>query len=102
MRSVLATAVFAAVLFAAGAAQAEKHIFLVANNGDAYGIDRCLAESAACGAAAANAYCRAHDFEKAVSYRKIDRDDITGAIPASARTCHGGSCDDFVAIECTR
>ena len=34
-----------------------------------------------CGAAAANAYCKTHDFAAAASYRKVDRDDITGAIP---------------------
>ena len=54
-------------------------------------------------AAAANSYCRTHEFGQALSYRKVDRDDITGAIPASAPgSCHGAHCDDFVAIECSR
>jgi hypothetical protein len=103
MRSTIAAAVFAAALFGAGAAHAEKRVFIVANNGDGYGVDRCLALSAACGAAAANAYCHAHEFGQALSYRKVDRDDITGAIPASAPgSCRGANCDSFVAIECTR
>ena len=77
----------AAVLLGAGAAHAEKRVFIVANNGDGYGVDRCLASSAPCGEAAANS----------------DRDDITGAVPASGPgACRGGHCDDFVAIECTR
>jgi hypothetical protein len=106
MRAMIATAVVTAALSAAGgagAAHAEKRLFIVANNGDGYGIDRCLAASAPCGAAAANAYCHAHEFGQALSYRKVDRDDITGAIPASASgSCRGAGCDEFVAIECSR
>ena len=103
MRSMVVAALSAAVLLAAGAAQAEKRVFVVANNGDGYGVDRCLAAGAACGAAAANSYCRTHEFGEALSYHKVDRDDITGAIPASGTgSCHGAHCDAFVAIECTR
>ncbi len=104
MRSMIAAALFAAVLCAAGAAHAEKRIFIVANSGDdGYGVDRCLASSAACGAAAANAVCHTHEFGRALSYRKVDRDDITGAIPTGGPgACHGTNCGDFVAIECIR
>jgi hypothetical protein len=103
MRALIATAILVAALFAAGAAHAEKRLFIVATNGDGYGIDRCLASGAACGAAAANAYCHSHEFGQALSYRKVDRDDITGAIPASASgACRGPGCDEFVAIECSR
>ena len=56
---------------------------------------------ASCGAAVANSYCRSRDFAQALSFRKVDRDDITGAIP-TIRSCHGANCDDFVAIECAR
>jgi hypothetical protein len=101
MRSVIAAAACAAMLFAAAAAQAEKRVFIIANSDDGYGIDRCLASGGTCGAAAANSYCRARDFAQALSFRKVDRDDITGAIPTSD-SCHGSHCDDFVAIECTR
>ncbi len=103
MRSMIAATAFAAVLFGAAAAQAEKRIFIIANTGDGYGVDLCLASGAACGEAAANSYCRTHEFGHALSYRKVDRDDITGAIPASAPgSCHGAHCDEFVAIECSR
>jgi hypothetical protein len=38
-----------------------------------------------------------------MSYRKVDRDDITGAIPSDASGgCRGGRCDNLVAIVCTR
>src|SRR6476620_5828285 len=103
MRSLCALLVFAIALLGSTAALAEKRIFIVANNPDAYGVDRCLASGAACGAAAAAAYCRSRDFSQAASYRKVDRDDITGSVPASTGgACRGGGCDDFVAIECTR
>jgi hypothetical protein len=103
MRSMIAAAVFGVALLGAGAAQAEKRVFIIANNGDAYGVDRCLASGAACGEAAANSYCRSREFAQALSYRKVDRDDITGAIPTSGPgSCHGAHCEDFVAIVCMR
>ena len=85
-----------------GSAQAERRMFFIANDGDSYGIDRCLASGDKCGAAAANAYCKTHEFAQAASYRKVDRDDITGAIPTGgAGGCRGNTCD-VVAIVCTR
>ncbi len=37
-----------------------------------------------------------------MSFEKVDRDDITGAIPSTgADACKGASCN-YVAIECTR
>lgn len=100
MRFLFAMLTFA--VLAATAAQAEKRIFIISNNSDGYGIDRCLATGAACGAAAASAYCRSREFAQAASYRKVDRDEITGAVPASGSTCGRNGCDEFVAIECTR
>ena len=88
--------------FGAGAAHSEKRIFIIANSSDGYGVDRCLANGATCGAAAAAAYCQSRQFATAASYRKIDRDEITGAVPVSNSACRRGGCDEFVAIECTR
>jgi len=102
MRYVLAALTFAAALQFNVPAQAEKRIFIIASYADGYGIDRCLATGAACGAAAATAYCRSRDFSEAASYRRIDRDDVTGAVPASATACKGSGCNEFVAIECAR
>ena len=101
MRSLLATIAFAALL-GASAAHAEKRIFIVANNADGYGVDRCLASGDNCGRAAATAYCKSREFTQASSYRQVDKDEITGAIPTNTGACKGGSCDQFVAIECTR
>ena len=104
MRSALAALTFIVVLFTAGSALAERRLFIIANNADGYGVDRCLASGAKCGAAAAQAYCKSREYTQAGNFRKVDRDDITGAIPTAgvSGACHGASCDEFVAIECTR
>ena|ERR1700733_583616 len=103
MRSLIAVSAVAAVLFGAAAAHAERRMFIIANDADGYGIDQCLLSGAACGDTVANSYCRAHEFSQALWFRKVDRDDITGAIPTEGPgSCKGGSCDNFVAIECSR
>src|SRR5262249_43315756 len=81
-------------------AEAENRVFVIATNADGYGVDRCLSAGEACGTALATAYCRARDFEQAVSFRKVARSEITGTV-AKAATCTG-LCDDYVAIECER
>jgi hypothetical protein len=103
MRPIFSVLAFGAAVLCATSAQAERRMFIIANNANGYGVDRCLATGASCGAAVATAYCRSREFTQAVSYRKVDRDDITGAVPTSASGgCRGASCEDFVAIECTR
>jgi N-acetylglutamate synthase-like GNAT family acetyltransferase len=91
-----------AVVLSATAARAERRIFIIANNADGYGVDRCLATGATCGVAVATAYCKSRDFLQAQSFHKIDHDEITGAVRSASESCHGNSCDEFVAIECTR
>src|ERR1700746_1823694 len=116
MRLVAAVAALSALLLSSGAQaeklaeklagkQAERHIFVIANDADAYGADRCLAASAACGTAGANAYCHSHEYAQALSFRKVEPDDIAGAITASQsgdRSCSGSRCGELVAIECSR
>lgn len=103
MRTVLVSLIAVLCLCLANAAQAERRMFIITNDADGYGVDRCLASGAKCGAAAANAYCKSHQYAEATSYRKIDRDDITGAIPSGGSGgCKGPKCDDIVAIVCTR
>jgi hypothetical protein len=107
MRALLAIAAFAmlvsAMFVGASAGQAsERRIFIIANNADGYGVDRCLASGAHCGAAAATAYCKSREFAQAVSYSKVDKDDITGAVPTGPTACRGSGCDEYVAIVCTR
>jgi hypothetical protein len=97
-----ALALAVAALAGVSAARAETRTFIIVNNADGYGIDRCLASGARCGAVAATALCKAREFVLAVSYRKVDKGDITGGIPVSSRDCPGGICEHFVAIECAR
>ena len=103
MRIVITTATFLAMaLVVAVSAQAERRMFVVANNPDGYGVDRCLNTGAPCGAAVANSYCHSHEFAQALSYEKVDRNDITGAMPTTGpEACRGSSCS-YVAITCSR
>ena len=97
MRYILAALVLAAAC--SSAAQAEKRTFIIANNADGYGVDRCLASGASCGAPVATAYCKSRDYVQAASFRKVDHDEITGGVPST----NGSSArDEFVAIECLR
>jgi len=99
MRIVITAATFLAMALASAApAQAERRMFIVANNPDSYGVDRCLNTGAPCGAAVANSYCHSHEFAQALSYEKVDRDDITGGGPEA---CRDPNCS-YVAITCSR
>ena len=97
MRYILAALVLAAAF--SSAAQAEKRTFIIANNADGYGVDRCLASGASCGAPVATAYCKSRDYVQAASFRKVDHDEITGGVPSTNGT---SARDEFVAIECLR
>jgi hypothetical protein len=79
-------------------AAAEVRTFVV-DNDDGYGVDRCLATGASCGAAVASAYCRSQNFAEARSFRRLERDEITGA--GTQIACLSG-CLEFIAIECAR
>jgi len=100
MRALLA-ALVAATVFTSGA-KAERQMFIISSNADGYGVDRCLETGAKCGASVAAAYCKSQQFIQAVSYRKVDPDEITGSVPTGNGTCSGAKCDEFVAIVCTR
>jgi hypothetical protein len=80
-----------------GAAAAEIRTFVLNNDSDGYGVDRCLATGASCGDAVASAYCRSMDFTTARSFRTLARTDKVGTEVACL-----GSCGEFVAIECMR
>jgi hypothetical protein len=101
MRYLLAALGLLAAASASGPAHAESRVFILANNADGYGIDRCLASGSACGSAAATAYCQAREFHAAASYRKVERGEVTGVIQAGG-VCRGFGCEEFVAIECSR
>jgi len=101
MRTLVVSLAAVLCICLANAAQAERRMFIIAADGGGYGVDRCLETGDKCGAAAANAYCKLHKYASAMSYRKVNRDDITGAIPAGGG-CRGSKCNDLVAIVCSR
>jgi hypothetical protein len=98
----LAACALTLALTTGGAASAEKRTFIIANNSDGYGVDRCLASGASCGAPVASAYCQSREFSRAVSFRRVERAEITGAVSRSGTICRGAGCEEFVAIECSR
>jgi len=102
MRVLLAAGAIVGAIAFAVPAQTETRVFIVASNADGYGVDRCLTTGASCGTMVATAYCQAQSFEFAKSFRKIERDEITGAVPASGQSACTGACENFVAIECSR
>ena len=93
----------ALLLAAASAASADSRVFIVANQADGYGVDECLARGEKCGAHAARSYCQSREFAQATAYRRVDPDEVTGAIPSDgADKCTGHGCGDYVAITCQR
>lgn len=78
----------------------------VVDNSDGYGVDTCLATGAACGAAMANAWCRVHDFQRAVSFGKgaplVKLVAEKSTIPAPGAACLAGTCAEAVTITCSQ
>ena len=92
-----------AFLFGASAAYADSRVFIIANQADGYGIDQCLARGDKCGAHAARSYCQSREFAQASAYRRVDPDEITGAVPKGGpEKCSGSGCGEYVAITCQR
>src|SRR4030088_1951479 len=92
-----------AFLLAASAASADSRVFIIANQADGYGVDQCLAKGEKCGAHAARSYCQSREFAQATAYRRVDPDEITGAVPRGANEkCTGSGCGEYVAITCQR
>lgn len=104
MRLILVLAALAgfAIPPAVGPAHAETRMFIIANQPDGYGIDRCLANGEACGQAAARTYCRSQQFTEAARFTKVAADEVTGSVPAGPASCDGPKCAAFVAITCQR
>src|SRR6266704_486323 len=90
-------------LCAASVASADSRVFIIANQADGYGIDQCLARGEKCGAHAARSYCQSREFAQATAYRRVDPDEITGAVPKDGtEKCTGSGCGEYVAITCQR
>ena len=91
-----------AFLLAVSVASADSRVF-IANQADGYGVDECLARGEKCGAHAARSYCQSREFAQATDYRRVDPDEITGAVPSGGGDrCSGHGCGEYVAITCQR
>jgi hypothetical protein len=90
MRLPLFVLACAAIIAGVAPAQSENRIFIIANNADGYGVDRCLATGASCGTAVASAYCRSHEYRDAVSFRKVDRE-RTSPVPSQRPAVPAGA-----------
>ena len=102
MRILIAPATAAVLLALTVPAGAETRIFIVENHPDGYGVDQCLASGSNCGKPVASAYCQSRKYGQAVSFRKIEPDEITGGNIGSEASCRGRGCGEYVAIECAR
>jgi hypothetical protein len=88
---------------AVSAASADSRVFIVANQADGYGVDECLARGDKCGAHAARSYCQSREFAQATAYRRVEPDEVTGAVPSGGGDkCSGHGCGEYVAITCQR
>ncbi|MFG1480569.1 hypothetical protein V5F53_18215 [Xanthobacter sp. V4C-4] len=94
--------VVASVALLSTAALADTRIFII-DNSDGYGIDSCLASGAPCGERVATAWCRSHDFSRALDFGRVENEPLapasTGGVHAE---CTGPLCASAVAITCSR
>jgi len=101
MGNIRALALAGAVLLST-AAWADTRIFII-DNSDGYGVDGCLASGAPCGEQVATAWCRSHDYVRAIDFGRVEDEPLatvsTGDPPAA---CSGPLCEGAVAITCSR
>ncbi len=78
-------------------------MFIIGANAGGYGVDRCLGPAPNAARPPPTPIAAASSTRPPPPTTRVDRDDITGAIPSDGSGgCHGGRCDNLVAIVCTR
>lgn len=88
------------------AALADTRIFIIENS-DGYGVDGCLASGAPCSEQVASAWCRTHDYSRALDFGEVANPatkgrSLIGGSAALPPTCAGPDCAHQVAITCSR
>ena len=63
---------------------------------DGYGVAECLISDRACGQVVADSWCEAQGYRKALSYRQITPDEVTGSVQKASL----GPKEHPVAITC--
>lgn len=98
----LVIAAVAALSLVHGAA-ADTRIFII-DSVDGYGVDTCLSSGAPCGEKVAAAWCRSHDYERAIDFGRVAESPVSTPLSAAVPggTCTGPLCPAAVAITCSR
>lgn len=96
---VLAAATVAAI---ATPSAADTRIFII-DRFDGDGVDACLSSGAPCGERTAAAWCKAHNYDRAIDFGRIAEPPLAPASVAAPRAaCTGPLCPAAVAITCSR
>ncbi|WP_234051861.1 MULTISPECIES: hypothetical protein [unclassified Xanthobacter] len=100
--SILRVLALAGACLLSTAALADTRIFII-DNSDGYGVDGCLASGAPCGERVATAWCRTHDYSRALDFGRVENEPLAPApSPATHASCAGPACASSVAITCSR
>jgi hypothetical protein len=75
-----ALAIIASDVESAPRAKSAQRDFVI-SDGEGYGTRDCLSQQGQCGRIVADAWCESKGFKKALAYRQLDRDEITGSVP---------------------
>ncbi|MGR7993700.1 MULTISPECIES: hypothetical protein [unclassified Xanthobacter] len=91
------------LVLAAPLAHADTRVFVI-DNSDGYGVDGCLSSGAPCGERIASAWCRSHDYARAVEFGRVEDGPLrrASADATAEGICPGPLCASAVAITCTR
>lgn len=103
MRHIRALMTAGLLLAGAPLAQADTRVFVI-DNSDGYGVDGCLSSGAPCGERVASAWCRSHDYSRALEFGRVEDGPLRhAAAEATAEgVCPGPLCASAVAITCSR
>lgn len=53
---------------------------------DGYGVAECLISNKACGQVVANTWCEAQGYSRAISFRQVEAEEMTGSIQKASLT----------------
>ncbi|MFG1400372.1 hypothetical protein [Xanthobacter sediminis] len=91
----------AALLSTAALASGDTRIFVI-DASDSYGVDGCLASGAPCGEQVATAWCRSHNYSRALDFGRVENEPKVSTAGGARTACSSPLCESAVAITCTR
>jgi hypothetical protein len=78
-------AIIASDVESAPRAKSAQRDFVI-SDGEGYGTRDCLSQQGQCGRIVADAWCESKGFKKALAYRQLDRDEVTGSTSSTLNT----------------